>query len=133
MPRASVDAATINSVEVGASYALLRLPVLRHQWAIEKYLSSVIIYGTFLPFHVFRHFQWAAAARHNGVTTSLNGNSNFLVTLPDHLALIADAVLAFVGESLHACENRIGIEMRFRDHFQFEAATSPAIVEVGGE
>ena len=57
MPRSSVDAATINSVEVGASCALLRLLVLRHQWAIEKYLSSVVIYGTFLLFHVFRHFQ----------------------------------------------------------------------------
>ena len=53
--------------------------------------------------------------------------------LADHLALIADAALAFVCESLHAGENRIGIEMRFRDHFRFEAAASPAIVEVGSE
>jgi hypothetical protein len=53
--------------------------------------------------------------------------------LTDHFALIADAALAFVCESLHACENRIGIKMRFRDHFRFEAAASPGIVEVGGE
>jgi hypothetical protein len=53
--------------------------------------------------------------------------------LPDHFPLIADAALAFVGESLDAGENRIGIEMRFRDHFQFEAAASPGIVEVGRE
>lgn len=53
--------------------------------------------------------------------------------LTDHFALIADAALAFVCESLHACENRIGIEMRFRDHFRLEAAASPGIVEVGRE
>jgi hypothetical protein len=45
--------------------------------------------------------------------------------LTDHFALLADAALAFVCESLHACENRIGVEVRFRDHFQFEAAASP--------
>jgi len=53
--------------------------------------------------------------------------------LTDHFALIADAALAFVCESLHACENRIGVEMRFRDHVRFEAAASPGIVEVGRE
>ena len=53
--------------------------------------------------------------------------------LTDHFALIADAALAFVCESLHACENRIGVEMRFRDYFRFEAAASPGIVEVGRE
>ena len=53
--------------------------------------------------------------------------------LTDHFALIADAALAFVCESLHARENRIRIEMRFRDHVRFEAAASPAIVEVGRE
>ncbi len=53
--------------------------------------------------------------------------------LTDHFALIADAALALVCESLHACENRIGIEMRFRDHFRLEAAASPGIVEVGRE
>jgi hypothetical protein len=53
--------------------------------------------------------------------------------LTDQFPLIADAALAFVRESLHACENRIGVEMRFRDHVRFEAAASPGIVEVGGE
>ena len=50
--------------------------------------------------------------------------------LTDHFALISDAELAFLCESLHACENRIGIEMRFCDHIRFETAASPAIVEV---
>ncbi len=39
--------------------------------------------------------------------------------LSDHFALIADAALALVCEPLHARENRIGIQMRFRDHFRF--------------
>ena len=51
--------------------------------------------------------------------------------LTDHFALIADAALAFVGESLHPCENRIGVEMRFRNHFRFKAAAYPEIVQVG--
>ena len=71
------------------------------------------------------------------VTQALKGRTNDECRQPtrltDHFALIADAALAFVCESLHACENRIGIEMRFRDHFRFEAAASPGIVEVGGE
>ena len=46
---------------------------------------------------------------------------------------VCRARCAFVGESFHPGENRIGIEMRFRDHFRFQAAGSPAIVEVGGE
>ncbi len=53
--------------------------------------------------------------------------------LTDHFTLIADAALAVVGESFHACENRISVEMCFRDHFRFKAATSPGIVEVGRE
>ena len=53
--------------------------------------------------------------------------------LTDHFALIADAALAFVCESLHSCKNRIGVEMCFRDHFRFEATASPGIVEVGRE
>jgi hypothetical protein len=53
--------------------------------------------------------------------------------LTNHFSLIADAELAFVCESLYACKNRIGIKMRFLDHFRFEAPASPAIVEVGGE
>ena len=53
--------------------------------------------------------------------------------LTNHLSLIADAALAFICEPLHACENRIGIEMRFRNDVRFETATPPAIVEVGRE
>src|SRR5579862_5831809 len=53
--------------------------------------------------------------------------------LADHFALLADAALAFVGESLHTSQNRFGIEMRFSDHVGFQAAASPMIVEVGGE
>ncbi len=53
--------------------------------------------------------------------------------LSEHPALVADAALAFVGESLHAGENRLGVKMRFRDHFRLETAASPAIVKVGGE
>jgi len=53
--------------------------------------------------------------------------------LTNHSALVRDAALTFVGESLNAGENRIGIEMRFRDHVGLEAAGAPAIVEVGGE
>ena len=71
------------------------------------------------------------------VTQALKGRTNGEYRQPtrltDHFALIADAALAFVCESLHACENRIGVEMRFRDHFQFEATASPGIVEVGCE
>ena len=62
-----------------------------------------------------------------------NDECRQLTRLTDHFALIADAALAFVCESLHAGENRIGVEMRFRDHFRFEAAGSPGIVEVGRE
>src|SRR5262249_41468035 len=53
--------------------------------------------------------------------------------LTDHFALIADAAFAFLRESLHSGENRIGIEMRFRDYIRFEATASPAIVEVRRE
>src|SRR5271165_2889339 len=71
------------------------------------------------------------------VTQALKGRTNDECRQPnrltDHFALIADAALAFVCESLHACENRIGVEMRFRDHIRFESAASPAIVEVGRE
>src|SRR5271165_553070 len=70
-------------------------------------------------------------------TQALKGRTNDECRQPsrltDHFALIADASLAFVCESLHACENRIGVEMRFRDHIRFESAASPAIVEVGRE
>jgi len=53
--------------------------------------------------------------------------------LTNHLVLIGHAEFAFVCESLYACENRVGVEMCFHDHFRFESAASPAIVEVGRE
>jgi len=68
-------------------------------------------------------------------TPVLNGRTNNErlqpTRLTDHFALLADAALAFVCESLYASENRIGVEMRFRNHIRFEAAASPGIVEVG--
>ena len=56
-----------------------------------------------------------------------------LTRLTDHFALLADSAVVFVCETLHACENRIGVEMRFRDHFRFKASAAPGIVEVGRE
>jgi hypothetical protein len=69
---------------------------------------------------------------HTGSASTMNVRIQ-RIRLTNHFALVADAALAFVGEALYAGENRIGIEMRFFDHFQLEPTASPGIVEVGGE
>ncbi len=81
----------------------------------------------------FRSFSGKVSHRTQALKGRTNDECRQPTRLTDHFALIADAALAFVCESLHACENRIGVEMRFRDHVRFEAAASPAIIEVGRE
>src|ERR1700746_743933 len=42
---------------------------------------------------------------HDGPTSPSSAESGYEIGLTDHFALIADAALAFVCESLYACEN----------------------------
>src|SRR5215472_3808693 len=51
--------------------------------------------------------------------------------LTHHFALIDDTALSVLCKSLHAREDRIGVEMRFRDDVRFEATASPAVIKIG--
>src|SRR5215469_4551684 len=47
-----------------------------------------------------------------------------------HFALIAGTALSVLCKSLHAREDRIRVEMRFRDDVRFEATASPAVIKI---
>ena len=57
-------------------------------------------------------------------------DSSSISRLAKHFALPCDALLAFFGETLHCCENRFRIQMRFGDHLSFQPAGEPLIVPV---
>lgn len=75
------------------------------------------------------------------VISGLKGAASSILLIPvgrigrgvQRSALPSHPLLPISGETLNACKNRAGVQMRFGDHFWFEPPREPLIIPVGGK